>query len=158
MAENMLASFLPDICDSSPDWSVSGYGCMVSHIGGLPSWVFAWHSKFCRKVRANAGAICAGYSACRVHYLCRFFLPMFVYLRDHSQSKKLPAGTTYWHLGISRLSETYHHAQRYRDLFTLLTTISLYMRHINGGCFGGGLCQASNGFHRQRYHYHVHCL
>lgn len=126
-AENMLASFLPDICLPETIGRVSGAGCMVSHIGGVTVLGLCLAYVSFAEQHGQAQAQYVPITVLAVAFIFAIFsLPMFIYLKDHSQPKQLPQGTTYWHLGFSRLTDTYRHAQRYRDLFTLLSTIFLY--------------------------------
>jgi UMF1 family MFS transporter len=126
-AENMLASFLPDICQPETIGRVSGAGCMVSHIGGVTVLGLSLAYVSLAEKHGLTQTQYVPITVLAVAFIFAIFsLPMFIYLKDHSQHKKRPEGMSFWQIGMSRLQSTYQQAQHYRDLFSLLTTIFLY--------------------------------
>jgi UMF1 family MFS transporter len=125
--ENILASFLPDICPPSSMGRISGIGCMVSHLGGLTvlglCLAYVEHCKALHQTAAQYVPILVLIVA--VNYAL-FALPSFFFLKEHGHARKLPDNTNIWKYGFSRVLSTAKQSQHFQDLIRLLITILLY--------------------------------
>lgn len=125
--ENFLASFLPEICTTENMGRVSGWGCTISHLGGLVILLVCQAYVTYAQAQGQQAADYIPMTALFVAINYAIFgLPFFAVVKEHAKAKQLPQGQTYWSLSTHRLIETFSHARKFQDLFRLLTTVLLY--------------------------------
>jgi UMF1 family MFS transporter len=125
--ENIIASFLPDICEPENMGKVSGMGGMISHLGGLlvlgGCLAYVQYAKTLSQLPQQYVPVLVLFVA--VVYAI-FAAPSFFYLKEHRQARPLPAGQNYLSLGFGRVASTLKQTTHFQDLLRLLTTILSY--------------------------------
>src|SRR5690554_3238653 len=128
MGESFIASFLPGLGPPEDLGKISGFGWGLGYIGGLISAIF---------VLLALGEVSAENFE-RIRWVgpwaAFFFLvaaiPTFLWLRERGRRQPLPAGLTYWRLGVQRVQSTLKHVGQRHDLAVLLGSVFFSMSGI----------------------------
>jgi len=128
IGESFIASFLPGLGPPEDLGKISGFGWGLGYIGGLISAIF---------VLLALGEVSAENFE-RIRWVgpwaAFFFLvaaiPTFLWLRERGRRQPLPAGLTYWRLGVQRVQSTLKHVGQRHDLAVLLGSVFFSMSGI----------------------------
>lgn len=128
IGESFIASFLPGLGSPEDLGKISGFGWGLGYIGGLISAIF---------VLLALGEVSAENFE-RIRWVgpwaAFFFLvaaiPTFLWLRERGRRQPLPAGLTYWRLGVQRVQSTLKHVGQRPDLAVLLGSVFFSMSGI----------------------------
>lgn len=128
IGESFIASFLPGLGPPEDLGKISGFGWGLGYIGGLISAIF---------VLLALGEVSAENFE-RIRWVgpwaAFFFLvaaiPTFLWLRERGRRQPLPAGLTYWRLGVQRVQSTLKHVGQRPDLAVLLGSVFFSMSGI----------------------------
>ena len=128
IGESFIASFLPGLGPPEDLGKISGFGWGLGYIGGLISAIF---------VLLALGEVSAENFE-RIRWVgpwaAFFFLvaaiPTFLWLRERGRRQPLPAGLTYWRLGVQRVQSTLQHVGQRHDLAVLLGSVFFSMSGI----------------------------
>ncbi len=123
-----IDSFLPGISDESNAGRISGLKWTLGYLSGLIA--VALCLPLAKNIVANPNpeqlsmarlipVVVAVYYAVAV-------IPTFLFLRDRSVAKPLPAGENYITVGFRQLKNTLKHIRRYKELFKLLIAFLIY--------------------------------
>jgi MFS transporter, UMF1 family len=128
IGEAFIASFLPDLGPPEDLGKISGFGWALGYIGGMVSAVF---------VLLVLGEVSAENFE-RIRWVgpwaAAFFLfaaiPTFVWVRERGKPQRLPPGTGYVAIGVSRVRGTLRGLEQHRDLAVLLVSMFFAMNGI----------------------------
>lgn len=129
--ENLIAAFLPEIADIRNMGRISGYAWALGYLGGVLTlglclgwiaWARSHGMEATRYVPVTLLITAAVFAAAAA--------PTFLWLRERAVPSPLPSGFSLLRAGFARLSLTLRHAARFKDLFRLLVTISLYQAGV----------------------------
>jgi UMF1 family MFS transporter len=117
VGENLCAAFLPELARPESLGKVSGWGWSLGYFGGLLAlgvslaWVMTAASRGSTK-----GAAVPGTMIITAAIFALAVIPTFAWLRERAKPTRAAtdAGASW-----RRLKETFSHARRYRDLFTV---------------------------------------
>src|SRR5687767_6062365 len=117
VGENLCAAFLPELARPESLGKVSGWGWSLGYFGGLLAlgvslaWVMTAASRGSTK-----GAAVPGTMIITAAIFALAVIPTFAWLRERAKPTRAAtdAGAAW-----RRLKETFSHARRYRDLFTV---------------------------------------
>ena len=123
-----IDSFLPGISDESNAGRISGIKWAIGYTSGLIA--VALCLPLSKNIVDNPTpeqlslarlipVVVAAYYAVMV-------IPTFVFLRDRSTPRSLPAGQSYLTMGFRQLKKTLRHIRRYKELFKLLVAFLIY--------------------------------
>jgi UMF1 family MFS transporter len=123
-----IDSFLPGISDESNAGRISGIKWAIGYTSGLIA--VALCLPLSKNIVDNPTpeqlslarlipVVVAAYYAVMV-------IPTFVFLRDRSIPRRLPAGQSYLTMGFRQLKQTLRHIRRYKELFKLLIAFLIY--------------------------------
>jgi len=130
--ENLIAAFLPEISPQDGMGRVSAYGWTLGYIGGLSvlglclayvTWA-QWQGWQAADYVPGTMLIVAAVFALAA-------TPTFLWLRERAVPAALRQGESYLQIGFRRLRRTLAEASRFRDLFRLLMTLTVYQCGIN---------------------------
>ncbi len=131
LGENLIAAFLPEIAHSDRMGRVSGYGWSVGYFGGLLTLgsclaYISW--------AAGKGQEAVDYVPVALLITAAIFAvtaaPTFIWLRERSVPRTLPAGTSYVRAGFRRVRLTLEHAAQFPDLFRFLWCLTLFQSGV----------------------------
>ncbi len=121
-SEAFVSSFLPDLGSPDDMGKISGFAWGLGYFGGLASTgivIFVFH----------AGVYTLdNYEHLRMvgPVTALFFLvtaiPTFLWVKERTKAKILPAGETFYSIGVKRLKQTVNEIQNFRDLVILLSS------------------------------------
>ncbi|MEW6127196.1 MAG: MFS transporter [Acidobacteriota bacterium] len=123
-----IDSFLPGISDESNAGRISGFKWTLGYLSGLVATALCLPLAYNIVENPNPQqlslarlipVVIAAYYAIAV-------VPTFVFLRERSIPKPLPAGETYLTVGFRQLKHTLKHISRYRELLKLLIAFLIY--------------------------------
>lgn len=123
-----IDSFLPGISNGSNAGRISGLKWAMGYLGGLLALILCF--PLAKSISPNPSPeqlaraqliplVVAGFYVLAV-------IPTFLFLRDRSIKRPLPAGTGYVTMGFKRLKKTFGNLRRYKDLFRLLIAFLVY--------------------------------
>ncbi|HET8676065.1 MAG TPA: MFS transporter [Blastocatellia bacterium] len=123
-----IDSFLPGISDESNAGRISGIKWAIGYTSGLIA--VALCLPLSKNIVDNPTpeqlslarlipVVVAAYYAVMV-------IPTFIFLRDRSIPRPLPAGQSYLTMGFRQLKQTLRHIRRYKELFKLLIAFLIY--------------------------------
>lgn len=127
--ENLVAAFLPELADSRALGRISGWGWSFGYLGGLSALGLCL--AYLTAVESAGGSAADAVPGCMLITAALFAvasLPTFAFLRERAR----PAmGRESWATAaVTRVSETVHHARRYRDLARFLLCTVFYQAGI----------------------------
>jgi MFS transporter, UMF1 family len=125
IGEAFIASFLPDLGPPQDLGKISGFGWALGYIGGMASAVF---------VLLVLGEVSAE-NFDRIRWIgpwAAFFffvaaIPTFLWIRERGHPQPLPAGMSYFEVGVGRVRESLWHIGAHRDLAVLLVSVFFSM-------------------------------
>lgn len=129
--EDLIASFLPEIARPQDMGRISGYGWSLGYVGGLlvlglclgyVTWARGRGLPATHYVPVTMLITAAAFALASA--------PTFLWLRERARPQSLPPGRGYLGIGFARVRETLAHAQRHRDLFRFLATLTVYYAGI----------------------------
>lgn len=123
-----IDSFLPGISNESNAGRISGMKWTLGYLSGLVA------TAICLPLAKNIVENPTGeqLSLARLIpvvvavYYAIAVIPTFLFLRDRSVAKPLPAGENYLTVGFRQLKNTLRHIRRYKELFKLLIAFLIY--------------------------------
>ncbi len=130
--ENIIAAFLPEICQPEDMGKLSGYGWALGYVGGL--LVLGLTLFYVNFAQAN-GESAEHFVPVTLLIVAGCFalasLPTFVWLKERGATRSKPAELSYITLGYQQLKETWKQAHKYQDLFRFLIALMVYHCGIN---------------------------
>ncbi|MCF6299429.1 MAG: MFS transporter [Thiomicrorhabdus sp.] len=130
--ENIIAAFLPEICQPEDMGKLSGYGWALGYVGGLI--VLGLTLFYVNFAQAN-GESAEHFVPVTLLIVAGCFalasLPTFFWLKERGSTRSKPAELSYITLGYQQLKETWKQAHKYQDLFHFLFALMIYHCGIN---------------------------
>jgi len=130
--ENIIAAFLPEICEPEEMGRLSAYGWSLGYTGGLlvlglclfyVNWAQSQQQTAEQFVPMTMLIVAMSFGLASI--------PTFVWLKERGAQQIKPAHISYVTIGYQRLRETWSHAHKYQDLFRFLLTLMIYHCGIN---------------------------
>jgi UMF1 family MFS transporter len=130
--ENLIASFLPEICDPERMGRLSGYGWGLGYFGGLLTLgvCLAYIS-----AADSRGVTAAEYVPVTLWITAGIFavaaLPTFLWLKERAAPR--PFGSTGWvvRAGFREVMATLRQARRFEDLFRFLVVLVIFQSGVS---------------------------
>ena len=118
VGESFAAAFLPDLGPKRDLGRISGYAWGIGYVGGLISTALVVFSVGEQTVENLERLRWVGPMTASFFFLAA--IPTFLFLRERGTPRKLPAGETLVHIGLSRLRQTVGELRDFRDLSRFL--------------------------------------
>jgi MFS transporter, UMF1 family len=121
-SEAFVSSFLPGLGSPDDMGKISGFAWGLGYFGGLASTaivIFGIHAGV-YTIDNYANLRLVGPVTGIFFFVTA--IPTFLWVKDRIRPKALPAGETYYSIGIKRLKQTISEIQSYRDLVILLSS------------------------------------
>jgi UMF1 family MFS transporter len=123
-----IDSFLPGISTSANAGRISGLKWAMGYAGGLLCLVLC--SPLAKNISENPSAEQIRWARLVPVVVAVWYavmvIPTFLFLRERSVSKSLPAGESYLSVGFRQLVQTFRHIRRYRELVKLMIAFLVY--------------------------------
>jgi len=124
-----IDSFLPGIANSGNVGRISGIKWTIGYLSGMLCLLVCFPLAN-NNIVANPNAQQLGMArlipvVVAIYYLV-MVVPTFLFLRDRSVSRPLPAGSNYLTTGFQQVIRTLRHIRHYRELFKLLIAFLVY--------------------------------
>ncbi len=126
--ESFIAAFLPSLGPPKDLGKISGFGWALGYVGGLLA------AGFVIVYLGDATAENFGRIRWVGPFAALFFmiaaLPTFVWLKEPTKRRELPAGETYTSMGFTRLGQTVKDVRKFWDLAVFLISVFFAMAGI----------------------------
>lgn len=125
--ENLIAAFLPEISRRDNMGKISALGWTIGYFGGLlvlglclayVNWASAQQQTASEYVPASMLIVAACFAFASI--------PTFIWLRERTDSRAPLATGAFIRLGFRRVSQTYHHARQFEDLYRFLVCLTVF--------------------------------
>lgn len=130
--ESLIAGFLPEIAPKKDMGRISGYGWTVGYLGGL--LVLGLCLAYVTWAKGQ-GHDSTQYVPITMLITAACFVlaatPTFIFLKERAKENRLPAGESYFQVGVKRLRRTFSHARHFQDLFRFLIALTIFYAGIH---------------------------
>jgi UMF1 family MFS transporter len=125
--EDLMAAFLPEICDKEHIGRVSAIGWAAGYMGGLVALAISglyvlWATS---QSMPNTQYVPAVVLICALLYGLAS-IPTFMWVRERGEVQPDQSTHNLLTIGFHRLSNTFHHVRQFRDLFRLLVAMVIF--------------------------------
>jgi MFS transporter, UMF1 family len=125
--EDLAAAFLPEISPRANIGIISAIGWAAGYMGGLLalaiSLAYVWWARGqgmgVHEYVPVVTLICASLFALAA-------VPTFLWVRERGEKQVNPSRHDLFRIGFERLTDTFHHARQYRDLFNFLIALFVF--------------------------------
>ncbi|WP_108651838.1 MFS transporter [Dongshaea marina] len=130
--ENLIAAFLPEICDKKMMGKVSGYGWGLGYFGGLLTLgICLGYIAWAEQHGLTAEQFVPGCMLIVALLFALSVIPTFLWLRERAQPSPGHIGVSLFMESLGRLRQTLHEAAHFKDLFRFLITLVIYQCGIS---------------------------